>query len=90
MTNNTDTWVAITIADIATVIEGINRMLTEATMTKGMLTREPIRFVPTNTDKENPRSIADSTSGLLNEIWNTFYLIKDVLTDQHLIEPKEW
>lgn len=89
MTNNSsDSWIAINIADIATVLDEINSMLTEAAMKNGMLSQEPIHLV--SADAEGSLTIADGTSLLLDKVWNTFYLVQAVLAECKLIDSKEW
>ena len=89
MTNNSsDAWIAINIADIATVLDEINSMLTEAAMKNGMLSQEPIHLA--SADAERGYTIADSTGLLLDKIWNAFYLVQAVLAESKLIDSKEW
>lgn len=86
-TDNTDNWTALNIADIAIVLDEINRMLTEAALKNGMLSHEPIHQV--SADTKRTYTTADSTDVLLDKMWDTFYLVHDVLAEHKLIETSE-
>lgn len=88
MTNNSsDAWIAINIADIATVLDEINSILTEAAMKNGMLSQEPIHLI--SADADGSLTIADSTSLLLDKVWNTFYLVHAFVAEHNVINTRE-